>query len=780
MVSFKCVRRIAVVLTVIGTLAAGQPLAQAQEPSPAEVTASPREQELRGQLKGILQELEDIQKGREESVPPAERPKTVTEKAQPVSQEAETIAAIPEYELADTSIISTRAIKRPEGITFSSTPRSEHESQPTRNFRESVESIPGVIMRQRNGPRDFQVSIRGSGTKNGFGVRDVKFYEDGIGQTQSDGLSRLDLHDPWFMESVEVVRGPSSSLYGNYAIGGVMHFKTRRGADIDGVETFISGGSWGYQKYGMAIGKAYKNLDIAFFSSYVREDGYLPHSDYQTSTVNLNLRFRIDDRSNFLFKVINNDLDAFSPGRLTQSQFDQNHRQLGGVTNATTNPVTLHSKRRDRRTIVGGLYEREIDANTILQIEGDYDVKDINQPVSTNINPNFKHYTNLINTSRLFNMPLRSIVGFFADYMEQEGGSYRNQNDGTATFGPLQQQTRLTQKNVGVRFREELEFAPRWTLAAGFGYENSVISGVVTNYTATATTSTFSSRTNVNRTFDNFAPEVALTFRPNDATRYWARASTGYGIPGLGQLTTGLDGNPGLNTELKPQKNTGFEIGTDSWVSRQFYLQLVGFWTIFENELITQSVPLSPTTNGSFSTNAEESQYRGIELAWKYLPDAVPGFSWTGAFTHMESKYVKFTDQFSSGGVITQINQAGHHVPAVEKNVLNTKVAYNHAASGIGGWVEGSWIDSFFVNNNNTLGSPAYLLFNANLNYNIPIRNNSFIRFAKFYVELDNLFDKKYVANAVPAADSTGDANKQVFLPGLGRSVYLGVTLGLF
>ena len=68
MVSFKCVGQIAVVMTVIGTLAAGQSLALAQEPNPAEATASPREQELRGQLKGILQELEELQKGRESAV----------------------------------------------------------------------------------------------------------------------------------------------------------------------------------------------------------------------------------------------------------------------------------------------------------------------------------------------------------------------------------------------------------------------------------------------------------------------------------------------------------------------------------------------------------------------------------------------------------------------------------------------------------------------------------------------------------------------------------------
>ena len=62
MVSFKQVGCIAVVMTVIGMPGAGQSLAQAQEPDSTAATASPREQELREQLKGILQELDDLKR----------------------------------------------------------------------------------------------------------------------------------------------------------------------------------------------------------------------------------------------------------------------------------------------------------------------------------------------------------------------------------------------------------------------------------------------------------------------------------------------------------------------------------------------------------------------------------------------------------------------------------------------------------------------------------------------------------------------------------------------
>jgi|GEM_PF-1959252 len=55
----------------------------------------------------------------------------------------------------------------PEGVTQSTAPRSEFTEQPTRHMRESLESLPGMSVRQGNGPRDFNISIRGSGASAG-------------------------------------------------------------------------------------------------------------------------------------------------------------------------------------------------------------------------------------------------------------------------------------------------------------------------------------------------------------------------------------------------------------------------------------------------------------------------------------------------------------------------------------------------------------------------------------------------------------------------------------
>ncbi|HNP29200.1 MAG TPA: TonB-dependent receptor [Nitrospirales bacterium] len=724
-----------------------------------------QQQELEGELEDVNNRLEEIrQQLRELQRIPVTHQTDEQRQTQAALQEEEVVT------LEEMSIVSTRIQKRPEGLAVSSTLQSETESQPTRTMKESLESLPGVVLRQANGPRDFSISIRGSGVKTSFAVRDIKVYEDGFIQTQSDGLSRLDIHDPWFMRSTEVIRGAASSLYDNYALGGMAHFRTRRGSDINGVETFFSGGSFGYHKEAVAIGQQFKNVDISLFASNVaEEEGYIKHSDYNTQTLNFNFRFNIDEKQSLYVKAITNWLDTRVPTRLTKAQFQADPRQAGSLS------VARNQQRIDRRTIVGAIYERELTPNTVLTMEVDYDVKDINQyffQIFDNVNTNIKHYTDLRHHGRIFSMPLQSYLGFFVNNMEQEGNTFQNLGDGQGTRGTLAANNRGTIRNIGGRFREELTFLPNWTLAAGLGFEQSIVSIQTINYDNAGAVD---SRADATRTFYNWAPEMSLTWRPEEGFRHWVRGSTGYGIPTFGNLTRNpLTGLPGSNFDLKPQKNVNVEIGTESRLHKTFTVQLAGFWTFFRDEIITQNVFDQSTTA---STNADSSEYRGVEVAADWRP--LPGWRFSGAYTHIDARYINFTDRYLVNGIATDVIQDGKKVPNVPRDILNMKAAYDHFETGWGGWVETNYSNSYFLNNGNTVGIPSFWVVNLNLHKTFQFKND-WVRFATLYFEIDNLADKTYAASGQVVSDATPDASKQLFFAGYGRAFYGGVTLGLF
>jgi iron complex outermembrane receptor protein len=419
------------------------------------------------------------------------------------------------------------------------------------------------------------------------------------------------------------------------------------------------------------------------------------------------------------------------------------------------------------------MYERQIDANTILTTEADYDVKDIQQTfsqITENTNLNYKTYTDVRHEGRLGAMPLKSYVGFFANQMDQKANSFQNLADGFGTKGTLLQNSRGSIFNIGGRIREELEFAPTWTLAAGLGFEQSHVSVHATNYNQA--TGALASRADAGLNYSNWAPETSLTWKPSEGYRNWIRGSTGYGIPQFSNLLRDpLTGLPGTNFNLKPQKNLNLELGTEAKLHQTLTVQLVGFMTFFKDEIITQTISGANTA----SVNADSSRYKGIEASYDWRP--LTGLRFSGAYTHIDAKYVNFSDRTAAGFLVRD----GKHVPNVPTDVLNTKVQHDHEPTGWGGWVEGSYYNSYFLNNRNTFSIPSYVVANVNIHKNFEVEH-SWLRFARLYVELDNIADKKYAASGQVIGGETAGAaaGNQAFFAGYGRAIYGGVTLGLF
>ncbi len=670
--------------------------------------------------------------------------------------------------LDEISVVSTRLLQTPRGTTRSTVKRNQIDNQPAKDFRESLESQPGIILRKRNGPRDYSIAIRGFGAKQAFGVQKIRLFEDGFDVTQSDGLSRLDLQDPWFMEAIDVERGASSAIYGNYALGGIVNFRTRRGRDINGVETFTSVGSYGYQKYGTAIGKEYKHMDAAVFFSHERGDGYQDHSDFSTTTVDANFRFKIDDHQTFFFKAANNDLNVLTPQRLTLTQFQTQPKQAGTLAKANDR------SRRDHRTIIGGRYTNQITPDTEVSLTGVYDNKDINQKFGITLDqeqPNWKTRADVRNVHKVFGMPLRSHGGIFFEYLETETTNFRNLRDGKGSKQNAINNQRGSIRNLGFRIREELDLTSQWTIAAGLGYERTHLSVDQINYGFFSGTVT--NQASANRKFHNVAPDVSIEFHPNEHDRYWTRVSGGYGTPNFGNLTTAPTGLPGANNDLDDERSINLELGGQVHLHPRFNFQLVGFWNFFKDELVNQAVGGG---GGNFATNADSSEYRGIEVAAEWMP--LDGLTLSAAYTYVNAEFTDYTDTILVGGVGTDVNRDDNKVPAVEPHVLNFRTAYDHL-SGLGGWIEVSWIDDYYVNNANTLKAQAATVVNVNLHYAEDVEWG-WVRLFKAYVQVDNLFDQTYMGSGAIVSDSTTDASKQAFLLAPPLSVFGGITLGLF
>ena len=152
--------------------------------------------------------------------------------------------------------------RRRAGSTVTTLERDRFTQSPVFSAADLLLDSPGLTVKQGNGPRDVGISIRGSNARNGFGIRNIVVEEDGFPVTQPDGLSRSDLIDPHAYSSVDVYRGPSSAMFGNYATGGALNFHTRSGHEINGFEIGSDAGGFGYFNNYLTLGRASPTAEI--------------------------------------------------------------------------------------------------------------------------------------------------------------------------------------------------------------------------------------------------------------------------------------------------------------------------------------------------------------------------------------------------------------------------------------------------------------------------------------------------------------------------------------
>ncbi|MGY2906311.1 TonB-dependent receptor family protein [Bradyrhizobium sp. URHC0002] len=698
------------------------------------------------------------------------------------------------------SVARALLYQAPTGQTETTIDRSQWDNRPAVTVADVLRESPGISVKQGNGPRDIGISIRGSNARNGFGIRNLVIFDDGFPVTQPDGLSRSDLIDPRAYGAIDVIRGPSSALYGNYATGGALNFRTRQGRTIDGVEYGVDGGSFGYLNNYLAAGKKVGNFEYSLFASDARGDGFIQNSWYNTQTVNFlgTLHLTPDDR--FTVKFINNNLETRLPIRLSLNQYNQNPFQQGcefaGITacasvplfnngfNGARTPITAIQAglgREDRRTIVGGRWEHDFDNTTTWRNQFTFDDRNISQPTGATSAigdfPSYNYMSDVTKRGEILGMESTTYFGAWYNTLAASSDTRNVMPGGNAKLGLLQSNTFSSTSNYGGRAREEVKIAPNLTAIAGIGWETTVLRGVNTTYAYPTTNvpTAVTTLISADRQFQNTAPELALLYKLNPEWQFRARVATGYGTPQVGNLFVLSNGQNGNNTQLKTQQNLGYDIGFDWTPNNTLRFSATGFYEFFKNELVSQATQVG-APNASFTFNAPKSEHRGVELAadWKFYP----GWRFTAAYTYLDEFYTEYTENLVNGGTFS-FNRAGNKIPGVSPNELTARLGYDQMwgpLAGLGAFVEVQWKDSFYMDNANLLKAPGYELVNLNVHYNTDLKSDYF-KSLSMYAEVRNVFDRTYVASANNignTVNAAGIQNPAAVLANTTGSIYAG------
>ncbi|MCC7052257.1 MAG: TonB-dependent receptor [Gemmatimonadaceae bacterium] len=201
--------------------------------------------------------------------------------------------------------------------------RELRRAQPTVNLDEALGSIPGVFVGSRyNFATDSRIAIRGAGARANFGLRGVQVFLDGVPQTLPDGQSQLTNIDLGNIDRVEVLRGSTSSLYGNGAAGVLSFSNDLRAPTPFAQSVRMLSGSFGERKLQLrSVGRAGKAIS-ALSLSRLTIDGFRQRSAAESRQLNAAVDYALGADSRLELRAQASDVpNAFNPGALTVAEY---------------------------------------------------------------------------------------------------------------------------------------------------------------------------------------------------------------------------------------------------------------------------------------------------------------------------------------------------------------------------------------------------------------------------------------------------------------------------
>jgi iron complex outermembrane recepter protein len=162
---------------------------------------------------------------------------------------------------------------------------------------------------------------------------------------RADSSVNIDLDN---IESIKVIKGGASYLFGDDALSGAVIITTKKGAKYHHNFAAVERGSFGYQKLLARTG--YANDDISFHlqASERKAEGYHEDSDYSAQYLNGKIQYYIDDTSDLTF------------GLEASKRKKDSHGTVGGETEAQINPESVFTGDMESRD-----YTRKFDVDLL-------------------------------------------------------------------------------------------------------------------------------------------------------------------------------------------------------------------------------------------------------------------------------------------------------------------------------------------------------------------------------------------------------------------------------
>ncbi|HWN08753.1 MAG TPA: TonB-dependent receptor [Pyrinomonadaceae bacterium] len=477
------------------------------------------------------------------------------------------------------------------------------------------------------------------------------------------------------IERVEIVRGPSSSLYGTNAFFAVVNVITKRGQDVDGIEISTEVASFGSYQGRLSYGKKMSNkseilLSGTHYDSRGQRQLYI--KEFDSPATNNGVAVNADDEkaTNLLVNVSFKDFTLHGTYGV---------REKGIPTGAFG---TIFNDRRtrtnDRRGYVDLKYDHTFSNQLNLVARASYDsyayngdyIYDYSEDDTPLLAVNKdslqgRWWTGELQLTKTIRKHRLTVGSEYRDNVRQNQSNFNLGSEETP-FLDLQQ----TSRNVAVFLQDEFRMGENLTLTAGARYDrHSEFGGTI-------------------------KPRLALIYHPVATATVKLLYGEAFRAPNNYELyygaAEGFNGNP----TLKPETISTTELVFEKYLGDHMRLSASGYVYRIKG-LISQTAD----SEGSITfSNQEEVAARGLELELE--SKLAGGFEGSVAYTLQQTR-----DQETGQGLSNSPRHVGKFnltAPLVRRRLF---AAFQFQYASQKGTLNGSFLPASYVSNF-TLSSP--------------------------------------------------------------------------
>ena len=482
------------------------------------------------------------------------------------------------------------------------------------NVVEVLNKLDSIQFRDYSGNSSQAViDIRGFGGDNPFGKTLILL--DGRKMNRPDMSSINWLQIPLDnIEKIEVVRGASSVLYGDAAIGGVINIITKKGMGKPKFNASVIAGSYGLHNERVGVTGSSDKWTYAVNGENNFNFGYRERSKLSSQGGGFDVGYDASDWFNVNLGLSFNKTDYQMPGALTKAQMQQDRRQYQPATPANWASAAPDDDGSDKYTNVNLGIKSLLGSFGQLDVQLLYGKKDLqtNMPswtVNKYSNTGTDTYgiaPKYILAKDIFGFQNKLIVGldYYNEPYKKEFFSSRERTTKTSWAD-------LTKDSLGYYVRDEFNLLKNLILHAGYRSERATIKASNTDTITPA--NTFRDR---EKTYNAEAYEGGVTWLVGKQSKIFAKYATVYRIPFLDEVASfnGFGGELFLQN-LEKEKGTSMEVGTAFYPLDNLKIGVTLFRVDMEDEI--QYVYVTPWSG--YNQNVGKTRHDGAEISLSYL-----------------------------------------------------------------------------------------------------------------------------------------------------------------